>query len=435
MRISEILLCAGLIVCSTSLADQATRQTSLADQATRQTNPAGAEVFWQLHARLPTATRNALSIAAVSAVVVQPQFDLSAQTEIKLPLADGTELQLRRLREERTEQTVSWFGQVLGDENSTVVLTHVRTGKIESWAGYIQTQSKVYEISPSAQGTVLMEIDDSQFPNCGGALAPPTDSPAAHAQESLPLLNSVQVPRIATVNDAPNEIDVLIVFRPGSVTQLGGQNAARAFAQNAVNVSNQAFSNSQMLARFRLAGVSFTTESDSGTASGELSWVISNAQVAAARNALGADLVSVIAEFSDACGVGYLMNQLGTGFATGAFQATARSCAIGNLSYTHEHGHNMGLTHDPGNGNNNLFPSFGFGHFVSGSFRTVMSYANNCAGGCTRAPYFSNPNVSYRSAPTGIADQRDNARAGNITAPDVANFRASLGIVFASGFE
>jgi peptidyl-Asp metalloendopeptidase len=125
------------------------------------------------------------------------------------------------------------------------------------------------------------------------------------------------------------------------------------------------------------------------------------------------------------------------GFATSAFQATARSCAIGNLSYPHEHGHNLGLTHDPGNGNgsNSLFPIFGFGHFVSGSFRTVMSYSNNCIGGCTRAPYFSNPNVSYRSAPTGIADQRDNARAGNITAPDVANFRASLGIVFASGFE
>jgi hypothetical protein len=117
-----------------------------------------------------------------------------------------------------------------------------------------------------------------------------------------------------------------------------------------------AFTNSQMSARFRLAGVRFTPDVDAGTASAELNWVSTNAQVATWRNDVKADLVSVIAEFSDACGVGYLMNQLGTGFAGSAFQATARSCAVGNLSYPHEHGHNMGLMHDPGNGGNTLFP-------------------------------------------------------------------------------
>ena len=80
--------------------------------------------------------------------------------------------------------------------------------------------------------------------------------------------------------------------------------------------------------------------------------------------------------------------------------------------------------------------AYGFGHFVNGSYRTVMSYSNNCTSGCTRVPYFSNPNVSYNSVATGIANQRDNARAGNTTAPDVANFRAAnTNSIFLNGFE
>jgi peptidyl-Asp metalloendopeptidase len=396
---------------------------------------AGANALWQLDASLADASRNALSPAATSAVLVRPQLDLRAQTSFTLAMADGSELRVQRSREELSEQTVSWFGKVLGDADSTVVLTQLRIGKTGHLAGYIQSKHRVYEISPSAQGTVLMEIDDSQFPSCGGAPAPVLEKNHDAFSGTLPKVDEATLIRMPLSKDAPNEIDVLMVFRPGSVTQLGSEAAARTFAQNAVNVSNQAFTNSQMIARFRLAGVSFTTEADVGNASGELNWVRNNAQVASQREAVRADLVSVIAEFSDACGVGYLMNQLGTGFAPSAYQATARSCAIGNLSYPHEHGHNMGLTHDPGNGGNSLFPTYGFGHFVSGNYRTVMSYANNCVGGCTRVAYFSNPNVTYNSAPTGIADQRDNARASNITAPDVANFRTALTAVFANGFE
>ncbi len=393
-----------------------------------------AEDLWQLDKSLSKSSRLALSPGAVAAAVIEQQIDLRGQAELRVALLDGAELYLQRIREESTIDTVSWFGKVQGDADSTVVLTQIRHGKLAHLAGYIQSKKKVYEVSPSAQGTVLLEIDDSKFPSCSGAPEPALPTPML--ADDQPLAQTTHpTERVTVTRDAANEIDVLMVFKPGSVTQLGSQAAAQTFAQNAVNVSNTAFTNSQMVARFRLAGVMFTAELDAGNASGELSWVRNNVAVSSQRELLRADLVSVIAEFSDACGVGYLMNQLGAGFANSAYQATARGCAIGNLSYPHEHGHNMGLTHDPGNGNNSLFPTYGFGHFVSGSYRTVMSYANNCVGGCIRVPYFSNPNVSYNAAPTGIANQRDNARAGNTTAPDVANFRAALTAVFANGFE
>jgi len=397
---------------------------------------APAHALWQLHATLAPDQMQRLSPAAVSAVLITAPDAQQLATEefIDVALPGQKSLRLKRDRiEQHAERSglansTAWFGKVVGDAESTVVLTHTGGPDSGALAGYINSKAGVFEITPSAQGVVLMQLDATRFPNCGGAIPALAITPA-HAN----VVPSNQ-PDLAAA-DLPNEIDVLLVFRPGSVTQLGGQAAAQTFAQNAVNVSNQSFTNSQMIARFRLAGVRFTSEVDAGTASAELNWVSTNAQVAAWRNEVKADLVSVIAEFSDACGVGYLMNQLGTGFANSAFQASSRSCAVGNLSYPHEHGHNMGLMHDPGNGGNSLF-AYGFGHFINASYRTVMSYSNNCTSGCTRVPYFSNPNVNYNGVASGIANQRDNARASNITAPDVANFRAAnTNSIFSNGFE
>lgn len=398
--------------------------------------------LWQL---VPTSKTEAaqlrdLSPAADAAVTLKPDFKRLDDATLSLPLFNGRNVKVERSRSETRAfdggkaQSLSWFGKVEGEPDSTVVLTSTKLDGEQYLAGYLQSSAGLFEITPSPRGPVLMQLDGRRFANCGGAITPlPTTEKKSISSNTSDaggaLITSTDAPQ-----DLPNEIDVLIVFRPASVTQLGGQPAALTFAQNAVNVSNQSFTNAAMIARFRLAGTFFTTEVDTGTASGELNWVSANAQVATQRENVRADLVSVIGEFSDACGVGYLMNQLGTGFAGSAFQATARTCAVGNLSYPHEHGHNMGLMHDPGNGGNSLF-AYGFGHFVNGSYRTVMSYANNCVGGCTRVPYFSNPNITYLGAPTGIADQRDNARAGNTTAPDVANFKMATAIMFRNGFE
>jgi hypothetical protein len=125
------------------------------------------------------------------------------------------------------------------------------------------------------------------------------------------------------------------------------------------------------------------------------------------------------------CGIGYLMGSNTTsGNPNNGFTATTRSCAVGNLSFAHELGHNMGSTHNPENGSNPTYP-FGFGHYVSGSFRTVMSYADPCSSGCTRRAYFSNPEIYFAGSPTGIDNARDNARSINLTANLIAAYRYS----------
>lgn len=339
-----------------------------------------------------------------------------------LPLPDGAIVTAsRRTSEERGATDWTWSGHIVGDPEQQVVLTRVG----EHASAYLSLTSGIYELTPSAAGPLLLKLDTDRFPGCGGALVPPPSATIPGDGES---------DDTAGLRSAGTLMDVLVVFSPGSVTQLGGQPQAIAFAQSAVDSSNQAFANSQMGAQFRLAGVRFTSRADSGNSSTDLTWLRNDAEVAAWRNDTGADMVGLIAEFSNACGQGYLMgNPPGAGFAPNAFQVTARTCAIGNLSYAHEHGHNMGLQHNPENGSGPAFP-YAFGHWVNGNFRTVMSYSNPCTGGCTRRPYFSNPNVSFNGAATGIADQRDNARAGSATAKVVSGFR-SVPIIFANGFE
>lgn len=387
---------------------------------------ADAAPAWRLDAGRETATVLATHPAAVAAAAVTIDWQVARADAERLDvvLPDGTLARAERAAvEQRGKDDWTWVGKVADDDEQQVVLTRVG----EHAAAYLSLASGIYELTPTAMGPMLLKLDTDRFPSCGGALAPPV-GPGGVGDAGKAVAD------VAQDKNAADLMDVLVVFSPGSLAQLGGQPQAQAFAQSAVDSSNQALANSQMKARFRLAGVRFTSRADSGNSSTDLSWLRADPEVAAWRNELGADMVGMIAEFSNACGQGYLMGSPpGAGFAPNAYQVTARTCAIGNLSYAHEHGHNMGFQHNPENGSGPAYP-YAFGHWVNGNFRTVMSYSNPCTSGCTRRPYFSNPNVSFNGAPTGIADQRDNARAGGNTAPIVAAFRTPP-LIFADGFE
>ncbi|GMU42037.1 MAG: hypothetical protein IT479_00860 [Xanthomonadales bacterium] len=338
---------------------------------------------------------------------------------LSLPLPDGRVLEAVRQRSlHRGAEDQTWIGTVRGEAHSQLLLTRVG----EHVAGYLHLQEGSFEITPSRWGTLLLKLDSDRFPECAGGepvAVAPTDAPALAPAGGTPV------------------IDVLVVFSPGSTTQLGGQAQAQAFAQSAVDSANLSYNNSQINALMRLRGVRFTARADSGNSSTDLSWVRNDPEVATWRDEVGADLVGMISEFSNACGQGYLMGSPpSTSFAPSAYQVSARGCAVGNLSYAHEHGHNMGLQHDPANASGGSF-AYARGHFVDGNYRTVMSYSTECTLGCTRRPYFSNPNVSFQGAASGVADQRDNARAANQTAPIAEQFRAEveLPVVFRNGFE
>jgi hypothetical protein len=345
-----------------------------------------------------------------------------AAAELQFQLPGGQVVVLsRRGGESRSQGDVFWHGTVMFDTDSQVTLT-VRRGLL---AGSIRTRDGVYEIQPERGRHKVERLNLSSFAPCAQPRVP-NSSTAQGADVAVESAFAAAEDQTASAS-AIAEIHLLSMYTPQARDAAGGVAEIEAQIQAAVDNANLAFSNSQVNARYTLVHTALANRNDTGNMSSDLSWLAGDAATATLRNQYGADMVSlIVANGGSSCGIGYVMRNPGPGFASSAFQVTDRDCAVGNLTFAHEHGHNLGLEHDPANGPAPTSASYpwSFGHFVNGSFRTVMSYSSPCANGCTRVAYFSNPSVSYLGAPTGIIDQRDNARTSNLTTPIAAAFRA-----------
>jgi hypothetical protein len=236
------------------------------------------------------------------------------------------------------------------------------------------------------------------------------------------------IPEATTFAD-PVVMDVAIFWTDQAQAGAGGSANMRAHAVNMAAVTNQAYASSLINARVNLVIaelVSGYVESSSNDLNrlqrlgdGYLDIVHTR------REQVGADQVTLIGNtYAGAgfCGVAYYMSSPSSAFASNAFTVVDRGCATGNLSYPHELGHNQGMQHDPQTVCGQAVCSttlYNYGHRF-GIGRTVLAYPD----GSPRLPYFSNPNVLYNGNPTGIANQRDNARRLNDTAAIVAAFKS-----------
>ncbi len=364
------------------------------------------------------------------AVDVAAERLLTGPAELLLPLPGGAFQARLDAFELHGAGRAGWRGHLIDHPGHTVILS-VADAAV---AGVVHTPAAVWELVPARTSgqSWLIELDATRLP---------PEAPPLVVEPDHPFVQRPQVP--VEPFDVGEQTDVLVMYSPQARDQAGGESQIVAQAQAAVNVANGIFANSQMRTRFRIVGVELLADWVEGTtsASAELGAFRVHPVQQARRNARAADLVSLlVANLPDACGIGYLMRSPGAGFAPYAVQITARSCAVGTMSWAHEHGHNMGFEHDPANGGapGDASWPWSFGHYVEGpgsAFRTVMAY--QCpAGGCTRRAYFSNPDVTYTGHPTGIEDARDNARTGDLVADIVANFRqGNASGVFCSGFE
>jgi hypothetical protein len=367
-----------------------------------------AEALYSLGAALNrNATEHALSVRAIDVWLDK----LESNDRIDLALDDRQVYTAQRSSLEQRVDGLTWRGRF--ENGDRVVLT--RYGDL--LAGAIWREGRVFEIQPNGGDHLLVELDTAGFPNCQTGPAEVVLS----EDEGHALREPVPSSRGGIFN-----MDILVVYTPQARAAAGGTASMQATAQAAVDAANTGFIDSDANGRFTLVHSFETSYADSGSSSDDLSWVRQNAEVATLRDRYGADLVGLIVEDGGGgCGRGYVMRNPGPGFEDFAFQVTRRSCAVGNLTFAHEHGHNMGLEHDPANGtspDNASFP-YSFGHFVSGSYRTIMSYSNQCIGGCSRVAHWSNPDVSHNGVPSGIEDERHNQRSINQTAPIVASFR------------
>ena len=319
----------------------------------------------------------------------------------------------------------SWQGHVNGDASQIIDLSVYE----DAIAGSIHTEHAVYEIQPLGDYRIkLVELIADAFPECDGGEA--VIQPLAE--------NSLQSDTASVVR-ATNTVDVIVVYTPEARVGAGGDSAIKAVAQAAVDAMNSSLVNSLVDTEIVLLYAGEVNYNDSSDSSADLSWLRSSTEVEALKNLYGADMTALLVNTMGGCGRGYVMRSPGASFRDYAVQVTKRSCAVGNLSFAHEFGHNMGLEHNPENSSATSATAsypWSFGHYHSGQYRTVMSYSNPCTGGCTRRQYFSNPDVSYLGLATGVDDERDNARTLRLTSPISAAFRVRVpDIIFTNGFE
>jgi hypothetical protein len=365
----------------------------------------------------------AASMAAVPSWQVSARFEVlrAAPPRLGLPLAAG-KIRTAELTgfESRGADSYTWRGRWADGEGSVTLTVHGT-----ELAGFIEADNAVYEIVPQGKQGIssLTLLDTDRFPECA------TSKNQAVAE--IPFLEAGGIGDFAgqPQADSAARIDVMVLYTSTARSAAGGTAAIKAVAQAAVDAANTAYANSQITQRLRLVHAQEVTYNEaSGDYYDHLDWLTTDPAVAALRNAYRADLVDLLVQDGEFCGLGWLMNNVSSSFAGSGFTVTTRTCAVGNLSFAHELGHNMGAHHDPANGGGSPAYPYSYGHFVNGSYRTVMSYSTSaqCPAGCTRVAYFSNPNVSYLGHPTGIADARDNHRTLNNTALVVANFRQEI---------
>jgi hypothetical protein len=346
---------------------------------------------------------------------------------MRLHLFDDVQPTLRRKKLSRpSNDKLVWVGD---SENGAQAVLSVVRGVL---TGVVYADNRSFEISidPDGQYSVA-ELDPASFP---------TDDPVFDDGrfEILNVPDAFDVEADAAVAAAgaalsgtPVQIDVMIVWTPLAETAAGGQAAMESLAAASVENANLVYANSGVNAQLRLVyGGKVNHVENGGNIAADLSAIRSTSdgvldQVHTLRTQYGADVVSLFGEgyrAAGACGIGSLMVTISTSFASAAFNVVDRSCALGNLSYAHEVGHNQGLQHDPANASNTPSAPYAYGYQdPSGYFRTLMAY-----GGATRIPYLSSPSNFYNGLVTGTASQ-DNTRALLATIGTVAAFKSTAG--------
>jgi hypothetical protein len=411
----RVVQCAAIVIALSASANR-----SEAGQRSMDPNAAGLQgEAWQQ-----------VSVAAdsVPGFPVSIRFDLLRQAAVS-----GGILELPLTSDLRVRAAIGWVqsngsqallaGPLVGGVEGEASLTIVG----DTLAGRVVVDGRLFLIRRVGDSLLhaVTEIDPDQFPPEAQPIpAPPTGGAASAYTPGM-------------VADSNALVDLLVLYTPAARAAIGGTPAMVAELTGAVNNANLALANANVTHRFRLVHyeeILYTETGDFGTS---LSHLRINGDgfmdgALALRNLHRADVVTLISNDSNACGIGYLMGagSVGPGFESLAYNVVGWSCANANLTLAHEIGHNMGLHHDRANAGTSspAFP-YAYGYAVSGVARDVMAYA--CAVNCPRRAIYSTPlfNFPGTAVAAGTATE-DNARALEGTSLTVANFRQSAVCTF-----
>lgn len=360
---------------------------------------------------------------------------------------------------------VTWIGHLKGyGDDYRAIITSGEGGV----SGRVLTPDGEFLVETDADGEWLIdtqaagripaesEMDDALIPvpenvihrrlPGDGSGAEPDDEPSTgETVKKDPLSDQLDLGGQAHVaaDTTPTTIDVMILYTPGLASRLGSGLSPRL--DQLVALSNQAYRDSGIYINLRLVHKQQVSYSDTTTNEAALNALTNGsdptlANIASLRNTYGADLVSLIRPFNmntsgGSCGVAWVGGYGGqpiSGYANYGYSVISDGTDVNgsnyyclDLTFTHELGHNMGSMHDRANsgGGSGAYP-YSYGHGVSGTFGTVMSYIN------PRIAKFSNPTITCANGIVcGVSEtasnSANNALSLNNTRTTLANFRTA----------
>lgn len=336
--------------------------------------------------------------------------DAQSSIQIALPKDGAIDLAPQRI-DSRSDGSFTWYGtaQAAGATTGTAALV-VRDASV---TGAVQVGTDVYSIRPLGGGMHAMSrLDPGKLPE---------EEPKSFHERAI---RDREGAAHRDLNDAvagPAEIDVLVVYTPALERKVAD---VPSLAELAIAWANRSYENSAVQVRLRGVGVErvdfvesdFDLDIDRLTKPGDGHLD----GVHARRDALGADVVVLLVDNAQYCGIASEIDAP----ADRAFAIVHHSCAAEYLSFAHEIGHLQGARHDRCvDPTDSPYP---YGHCIAnGTWRTVMAYAN-CCNGCKRIPYWSNPDVSYQGVAMGTKERENNARVLNETAVRVSAYRSRV---------
>jgi hypothetical protein len=319
--------------------------------------------------------------------------------------------------QQRAANDISWGGQVQGTHGYVQLV--LADGGV---TGTVTVGTAQYSIEPLGSGVhAVSRLDQNGFPsehspeNPAGVL----DTPPPHT----PLSARTPTSTGDVGTQAVSTINVLVVYTAKAASATAN---ISSLIQLAVDETNVSYLNSGIninMVRVHTAQVSYN---ETGSFSQHVSRLRGTTDgymdnVHTLRNTYAADVVVLVVNDSEACGIA---SGIGSTAST-AFAVAHYSCITGYYSFGHEVGHLQGARHDRYVDASTSPYSYGHGFIPSTkTWRTVMAYGNNCSN-CTRIQWWSNPLKTYPATGQimGTTQYEDNARVLNNTAAAVAAYR------------